>query len=201
MSFPILYDAASKKILLGNDALISENRPLQFEIDQLNSLIKDYINTNAEVPPVPSKENFTKNLSMMVKKMHESSVLLMRQKKFTEASKQFTIALGLALARSKFESFQLTLPEIIICLLGRCDAYTQSKDYLNAYLDSEILCQLAANVPDNHLRKGVCNLNLGNLLGAKTDFERGLCFNNKHPILLKMLHTVNEFIDYENGDL
>lgn len=103
--------------------------------------------------------------------------------------------------RSKFESFQLTLPEIIICLLGRCDAYTQSKDYLNAYLDSEILCQLAANVPDNHLRKGVCNLNLGNLLNAKTDFERGLCFNNKHPILLKMLQTVNELIDFENGDL
>lgn len=197
---PITYDATSKKISLDDSVPLSSSKDFQLEISQLNTLYADFIKSNAEFPPPPSKEAFTKNLSVMVKKMHESAVLLMRQKQFNDAAKKFDIALGLASARSKFESFQATMPELIICLMGRCDAYTNAGMFADALEDAEILVLLGSTIPDNHLRRGICNLNLGEFLTAKSDFERGLAFNSKHPVLLKLLDICNKLIDEENGD-
>ncbi|KAH3672449.1 hypothetical protein WICPIJ_010044, partial [Wickerhamomyces pijperi] len=58
----------------------------------------------------------------------------------------------------------------------------------------------AANIPENHLRKGVCQTGLGNLLAAKPDFERGLCFNSAHPKLKEELQKVQLLIAEENGE-
>ncbi|VEU23089.1 DEKNAAC104120 [Brettanomyces naardenensis] len=200
MSLPISYDATSKKVKLLDDVKLSENRDLESEVEQLNTLVKDYINTNSDVPGLPTPQAFTKNLSLMVKKMHASSTNLMRQKKFKDAAKQYSIALGLALARPKFENFQLTMSEVVICLMGRCDALMMEEDWLSAYQDAEILCQLAAAVADNHLRKGICELKLGNALDAKADFERGLCFKPGHEKLKEHLKIVERVIAEENGE-
>lgn len=197
---PITYDSTSKKVSLDDTVPLSSSKDFQLEISQLNTLYADFIKSNAEFPPPPSKESFTQNLSVMVKRMHESAVLLMRQKQFNDAAKKFDIALGLASARSKFESFQATMPELIICLMGRCDAYTNASMFAEALEDAEILVLLGSTIPDNHLRRGICNLNLGEFLTAKSDFERGLAFNAKHPVILKLLDICNKLIDEENGD-
>lgn len=198
---PISYDPTSKKISINESVPLNASKDLQIEISQLNTLYSDFIKLNAEVPPLPSPESFTKNLSLMVKKMHESAVALSRQGKFDEAVKKFDIALGLACARSKFEAFQGTMPEILICLMGRCDAYNNSKQFEKALQDAEILVLLGSTIPDNHLRRGISNLNIGNLLTAKSDFERGLAFNSKHPILIKLLTITTQLINEENGDI
>ncbi|QPG74248.1 hypothetical protein FOA43_001573 [Brettanomyces nanus] len=200
MSLPIAYDSVTKKVQLDENAKFDENRDLQLEIDQLNTLMKDYVSINSDVPPLPTPQSFTKNLSLMVKKMHTSATNLMKQGKFRDASKQYGIALGLAMARPKFENFQLTMSEAIICLIGRCDALIMDKDFLAAYQDAEILSQLAAGVPESHLRKGVCELKLGNALEAKADFERGLCFKPDHTKLQQHLKLAEDVIRKENGD-
>lgn len=198
---PIIYDSTSKKVSIDDSVPISKCKDFVQEISELNTLYADFIKTNSEFPPPPSKEAFTQNLSVMVKKMHESAAGLMRQKQFVDAAKKFDIALGLAKARSKFESFQGTMPELILCLMGRCDAYTNSKEYIKALEDAEVLVLLGSTIPDNHLRRGICNLNLGEFTIAKSDFERGLAFNPTHPILLRMLDVCKIIIDEENGDV
>lgn len=198
---PIKYDPTSKTISLEESVPLSSTKDFQIEVSQINTLYSDFIKTNSELPPPPTKEAFTQNLSMMVKKMHESAVLLMRQKSFEEAAKKFDIALGLASARSKFESFQATLPELMICLIGRCDAYTNAGFFVEALEDAEVLILLGSTIPDNHLRRGICKLNLGDFVTAKSDFERGLAFNSKHPILLKLYDICKKLIDEENGDV
>lgn len=197
---PIKYDEVSKKVSLQETVPLSAAKDLDLEISQLNTLYADFIKANAELPPAPSQESFTTNLSMMIKKMHESATNLMRNKQFAEAAKQFNIALGLATARSKFEAFQATLPEVMICLMGRCDAYNNANMFVEALQDAEVLVLLGSTIPDNHLRRGIANLNIGELLTAKSDFERGLAFNSKHPILLKLLEMTNTIIAEENGD-
>lgn len=200
-ALPITYDPISKKVALSETVPLSHAKDLQLEVNQLNTLYADFIKINGDIPPPPTKENFTTNLSMMVKKMHESATALMRTRKFDEAAKQFNVALGMALARSKFESFQGTMPELIICLIGRCDAYNNSNRYVEALQDAEVLVLLGSTMPDNHLRRGIANLNLGELLAAKSDFERGLAFNSQHPLLIKLHSMCTTLIAEENGDL
>lgn len=190
------YDPTSKKLSTAPGA----DSQLIAETDQLNSLVKDVIAANADVPPAPAPQNFSKNMSVMVQKMHTSATNHMKQRKFKDAAKQYGIALGLALARPKYENFQLSLSEVIACLMGRCDAFMMSQDYMSGYLDAELLCQLAPTVPDNHLRKGICELKLNNILDAKTDFERGLCFKPGHAKLQEHLTLAESIIAAENGD-
>lgn len=200
MGLPIEYDPTSKKVSILETVPLSASHGLQIEVNQINTLYADFIKSNAEIPPPPTKEAFTTNLSMMIKKMHELATGLMKQRKFTEAAKQFDIALGLASARSKFESFQGTMPELIVCLMGRCDAYNNAGMFSEALQDAEILCLLGSTIPDNHLRRGIANLNLGELLTAKSDFQRGLAFNAQHPVLLKLLSIANTIEAELNGE-
>lgn len=199
MTLPFYYDDVSHKVTLLDTVPL--NHPFALEVSQLNTLYADFIKTNADLPPTPTQENFTHNLSLMIKKMHESATGLMRQRKFKDAAKQFDIALGLASARSKFEAFQATLPEVMICLMGRCDAYNNSDNYQLALQDAEVLVLLGSTIPDNHLRRGIANLNLGEFQQATSDFERGLAFNPTHPILLKLLTIANNITAEYNGDL
>ncbi|GMG40866.1 unnamed protein product [Ambrosiozyma monospora] len=204
MALPLAYDSALKKVSLDEDVSLSENKALNLEISQLNTLAKELLNTNSEIPPPPAKEFFTKNLSMMVRKMHESGVNSMRTSKFPEAAKQFTVALGLATARPKFESFQMTIPETLLCIIGRCDANLKNENYMDAYLDAEILATLGPNIPDNHFRKGMALLHLRQLQAAKTSFETALTFGPSNPVILreinKELEHVKHLIAEENGE-
>lgn len=200
-ALPITYDTVSKKVSVDETVPLSHAASLKLEVSQLNTLYSDFIKANSDIPPLPTKEAFTQNLSVMIKKMHESAAKLMQQRQFADAAKKFDIALGLACARSKFEAFQATLPEIMICLMGRCDAYNNSNDYSKALQDAEVLILLGSTIPDNHLRRGIANLNLGEFVTAKSDFERGLAFSPNHPILLKLLSIANNVISEYNGDV
>lgn len=195
---PIEYDAVSKSVAVG--AAEGGARDLPLEVAQLNTLYKDLIQTNKDVPPAAGKETHTAQLSQMVQKMHMAAGALMKSQQFDEAAHKYTLALGLAMARSKFESFQMTLPEVLVCLIGRCDAYTNARKFDLALQDVDVLCLLGPQIPDNHLRRGIAHVNLGMLDDAKVDIERGLSFNAKHPILLKMEGIVRQMICEENGD-
>ncbi|CDK24686.1 unnamed protein product [Kuraishia capsulata CBS 1993] len=200
MTYPISYDSTTKKVTLDDDVSASQYKDLQVELSQLNTLTSELVSNGGDVPPAPSKESYNKSLSAMTKKMHEAAVSSMKTQKFADAAKQFGLALEMASRRAKFESFQLTIPEVAVCLNGRCDANLMAGNFLDAYNDAEILTNIMPNVPDHFLRKGVAARNLGRLVDAKAEFERGLCFNESHPKLQAELQNIVVKIAEENGE-
>lgn len=201
---PISYDSKTKTVVWESTPQYPQvdAGDLALEVAQVNALLKDLraLPAAVPVPPPPSKEAHSQQLSQMVHKMHQAASALMKSQQFGEAAHKFTLALGLAVARSKFEPFQMTLPEVLVCLIGRCDAYTNARQFALALQDADMLCLIGAQIPDNHLRRGIAHTNLGLLHEGKVDIERGLSFNAQHPILQKMHAIVLQMIKEQNGD-
>ncbi|ODV94329.1 hypothetical protein PACTADRAFT_51184 [Pachysolen tannophilus NRRL Y-2460] len=197
---PITYDSTTKKISLTEDVSKSEWKDLQLEITQLNTLAAELISANTDIPKAPTPQSYNKHLSALMKKMHDSAVKSMKEKKYPEAIKQFSVGMEMNFRRPKFESFQMTLQEFIIFLIGRSEAYYLNGDYIDSFNDADLLCSLAASVPESHLRRGLSNFKLGNLIEAKSDFERGLSFNQDHKKLKEELENILKEISKQNGE-
>ena len=56
------------------------------------------------------------------------------------------------------------------------------------------------NTPDNFLRRGVANFFLGNYEAARSDYQRGLTFDENNERLQKELTICLDKILEENGD-
>ncbi|KAK6201548.1 uncharacterized protein RJT21DRAFT_120603 [Scheffersomyces amazonensis] len=198
MSVAISYDPKTKKLVVPEDADISSE--LKLEIDQLNTLTQEIIANGSDVPPVPTPENFNKDMSKMIKRLYESGVQAFKSGKFQDSAKQFSIGIEMILRRHKFESFQGTLQELSLFLMSRSDAYLKTKEYLKAYNDSDMLIGMMMNTPDNFLRRGVANFFLGNYEAARADYQRGLAFDENNDRLQAELTIVLDKILEENGD-
>lgn len=191
---PITYNTTSKSIS-------TDNTQLETEITQLNSLYSSFISLNSDIPPPPSPTSFTKELSLEIKKLHETGQGLLRQNRFNEAFTAFTRGLELAKSRSSFEPFQGSLPEFLVCLMGRCDSSMAMKNYQMALQDSEVLILLGATIPDNHLRHGTAQLHCGLIREAVASFQRGISIKGDHPLLRGAFARATVLLQLENGDL
>ncbi|CAI5759663.1 unnamed protein product [Candida verbasci] len=196
METNLVYDNKSKKITLSD----SSNPQYKLEIDQLNQLTTEIIAQGSDVPPLPSAENFNKDLSKMIKKLYEGGVQAFKMNKFEESCKQFSIGIEMINRRSKFESFQLTIQELSLFLMSRTDAYLKNKQYLKAFNDVDLLLNMQMNSPDNFLRRGVANFFLGNYEAARSDYQRGLSFDENNQRLQHELNICLDKILEENGD-
>ncbi|KAI5965653.1 uncharacterized protein KGF55_001015 [Candida pseudojiufengensis] len=193
----VSYENKAKKLIL--DSSIS-NPALKLEIDQLNTLTQEIINQGNDVPPLPTPENFNKDLSKMIKKLYESGVQSFKMNKFEDSVRNFTIGIEMILRRPKIESFQGTIQELSMFLMSRCDAYLKTKQYLNAYNDVDLLINMQMNQPDNFLRRGVANYFLGNYELSRADYQRGLSFDENNQRLQQELNICLDKILEENGD-
>lgn len=200
MELPFQYDSTTKKLSLAENVSKSDWKDLELEIKQLNTLASELISSNSDVPPPPVKELYNRQLSALSKKLFDSGSKSFKEKKFADAVKQFSLCIEMNHRRPKFESFQLTLQELIMPLMARCDSYLLSEDFINAFGDADLLCSIAANIPDNHLRRGIANFKLDNLLDAKNDFERGLLFAPDHPKLKEELAKLLKEYEERNGE-
>ena len=195
----ILYDSKSKKLTL--DPEVAKPSPaLKLELDQLNTITQELINQGSDVPPVPTPENFNKDLSKMIKKLYDGGVQSFKMGKFEDSVRQFSIGIEMIYRRPKLESFAGTIQELSKFLMSRCDAYLKTKQYLQAYNDVDLLLNMQMNAPDNFLRRGVANYFLGNYELARADYQRGLAFDENHPRLQHELTICLDKILEENGD-
>ncbi|KAI3403414.1 hypothetical protein KGF56_003835 [Candida oxycetoniae] len=193
------YDPKVKKVLL--DAEAAKSSPaLKLEIDQLNTITQELINQGNDVPPVPTPENFNKDLSKMIRKLYESGVQSFKMGKYEDSVRQFSIGIEMICRRPKLESFQRTIQELSMFLMSRTDAYLKTKQYMNAYNDVDLLLNMQMNNPDNFLRRGVANFFLGNYELARADYQRGLVFDENHQRLQHELTICLDKILKENGD-
>lgn len=195
----ILYDSKSKKLTL--DPEVAKSSPaLKLELDQLNTITQELINQGSDVPPVPTPENFNKDLSKMIKKLYDGGVQSFKMGKFEDSVRQFSVGIEMIYRRPKLESFAGTIQELSKFLMSRCDAYLKTKQYLQAYNDVDLLLNMQMNAPDNFLRRGVANYFLGNYELARADYQRGLAFDENHPRLQHELTICLDKILEENGD-
>ncbi|KAI5962713.1 hypothetical protein KGF57_001447 [Candida theae] len=195
----VSYDSKSKKLLL--DPEIAQSAPaLKLELDQLNVITQELINQGSDVPPVPTPDNFNKDLSKMIKKLYDSGVQSFKVGKFEDSVRQFSVGIEMIQRRPKLESFAGTIQELSKFLMSRCDAYLKTKQYLQAYNDVDLLLNMQMNAPDNFLRRGVANYFLGNYELARADYQRGLAFDENHPRLQHELTICLDKILEENGD-
>lgn len=199
MNIPLRYDSKTKSVLMPPQAeqLVPQ---VKLEIDQLNTLTRDLIGAGCDVPPVPTPENFNKDLSRMIKKLYESGVQSFKQGKFADSAKQFTLGIEMISRRHKFESFQGTLQELSLFAMSRADAYLKTKNYLGAFNDADLLIGMMMCTPENFLRRGVSNYFLGNYEEARADYQRGLAFDENNERLLTELEICLDKILEENGD-
>ena len=195
----VSYDSKSKKLALAPE-VASTIPALKLEIDQLNVITQELINQGSDVPPVPTPENFNKDLSKMVKKLYDGGVQAFKMGKFEDSVRQFSIGIEMIQRRPKLESFAGTIQELSKFLMSRCDDYLKTKQYLQAYNDVDLLLNMQMNAPDNFLRRGVANFFLGNYELARADYQRGLAFDENHPRLQHELTICLDKILEENGD-
>ncbi|AOW28855.1 translocation protein SEC72 [Candida albicans P57072] len=195
------YDSKTKKLSLPKGTEFGPDlSALKLEIDQLNTLTQEIISQGSDVPPAPTPDNFNKDLSKMIKKMYEGGVQSFKIGKFEESARQFTIGIEMINRRPKFESFQGTIQELSLFLMSRTDAYLRTKDYIKAFNDADFLLNMQLNTPDNFLRRGVANFFLGNYEAARSDYQRGLTFDENNERLQKELTICLDKILEENGD-
>lgn len=195
----VLYESKAKKLTLDPE-LTSTSSALKLEVDQLNVIIQELINQGSDVPPVPTQENFNKDLSKMIKKLYDGGVQSFKMGKFEDSVRQFSVGIEMIQRRPKLESFAGTIQELSKFLMSRCDAYLKTKQYLQAYNDVDLLLNMQMNAPDNFLRRGVANYFLGNYELARADYQRGLAFDENHPRLQHELTICLDKILEENGD-
>lgn len=199
MNVQISYDTNTKKLGLPEGA--GEKLPqVKLEIDQLNVLTSELIGSGLDVPPVPSPENFNKDISAKVKKLYELGVKLFKTGQFEDLARQFSLGIEMISRRPKFELFQGTLQELSLFLMLRADAYLKTGQYLDAFNDADMLLGLMMCTPDNFLRRGVANFFLGNYEAARADYQRGLAYDQDNDRLMTELEICLDKILEENGD-
>lgn len=199
---PISYDNKSKKLSLSTipDENNEDLLQLKLDVDQLNTLTQEIINQGSDVPPQPKPENFNKDLSKMIKKLYDGGVQAFKVGKFEDSARQFTIGIEMINRRPKIESFQGTIQELSMFLMSRTDAYLRIKEYQKAFNDADLLLSMQMNTPDNFLRRGVANYFLQNYEAARSDYQRGLQFDENNERLQKELTVCLDKILEENGD-
>lgn len=126
MEFAISYLPKEKRLHIAEQTASFEPK-LKEEIDQLNTLIGEFIANGSDVPPVASLENFNKDVSKVAKKLLDGGVAAFKAGKYDESVKQFSIGIELISRRCKFEAFQGALQELSLFLMSRTDANLKKK--------------------------------------------------------------------------
>ncbi|ODV64575.1 Sec63 complex subunit SEC72 ASCRUDRAFT_29573 [Ascoidea rubescens DSM 1968] len=203
---PIAYNSVTKKVeldkpghrdlenVIWDDAHLTL---LETDIKQLNELTQNLISLNQDVPesPMPSPQ-----LSIMVKKFHANGLKAIKEKKFQDAVKMFSLGLNLAVKRNKWETFKVTINEVTNLLNGRCDSYILLNDWPRAQQDADLLLNLQVNTFENFSRRSLCFLKMGLLDECKADLERGLAFFPNNLMLKNQLKIAEAALIEFNGD-
>ncbi|CDR42374.1 CYFA0S09e02234g1_1 [Cyberlindnera fabianii] len=192
--FALSYDPATKVV----SAVDTTDKELVEDLEALNRLVKDLVACPTEVPESPQPST---TLQPMIQKLANSGITALKQRNFSVAAKQLTLAIDMASRRARWEAFAVQVQEMVNLLQARCDAYVMGGQFMDAYNDADILLQLQANTPENFLRKALPLVNMGRLDEAKIELERALAFHPDQEKLKQHYMMVKTLIGQENGDV
>ncbi|KAK7206061.1 hypothetical protein BZA70DRAFT_123071 [Myxozyma melibiosi] len=167
---PINFDPVTKHLSLSSTS--SPDDPLATALSAVNTLHRDLINLNADVPPPPNQING--RLTEQVRKLKDSGNQAFKRTAYADAIRMYTLAIEMALKRPAWEAAGYQREEICLLYSNRAQAYMSTAAWGEALADSEAAIFLKRSFTKAHYRKGKCLQNMGRLRDAKDAYELGL---------------------------
>ncbi|KAI9480691.1 MAG: hypothetical protein EXX96DRAFT_481119 [Benjaminiella poitrasii] len=142
-----------------------------------------------ELPP-PNAPNPT--LNAQVNRLKEEGNKYFKQGNYKEAIRFYTMAVELSWSRHLWEplAFQYVREELSPVLSNRSAAHFSLNQYVEAYVDAEMVTRLKREWSKGWFRKGKALAGLGRLEEAAEAFQTGLRFDHESEELKKALKEI-----------
>ncbi|KAI8376883.1 hypothetical protein BD560DRAFT_445404 [Blakeslea trispora] len=142
-----------------------------------------------DLPP-PNVPNPTRNAQ--VTRLKEEGNKHFKQNNFPEAIRFYTMAVDLSWSRPLWEplAFQYVKEELAPVLSNRSAAYLSLKNYVEAYVDAEMVTRLKREWSKGWFRKGKALVGLARIEEAAEAFQTGLRFDHESEELKKALTEI-----------
>ncbi|KAI8990191.1 hypothetical protein BDB01DRAFT_848273 [Pilobolus umbonatus] len=142
-----------------------------------------------EIPP-PNAPNPTRNAQ--VNRLKDEGNKHFKQNNFSEAIRFYSMAVDLSWSRHLWEplAFQYVREELSPVLSNRSAAHLSLKNYVEAYVDAEIVTRLKREWSKGWFRKGKALIGLGRVDEAREAFHTGLRFDHESEELKKAVEEI-----------
>ncbi|GAN07327.1 tetratricopeptide repeat domain containing protein [Mucor ambiguus] len=139
-----------------------------------------------DLPP-PNAPNPTRNAQ--VTRLKEEGNKYFKQNNYTESIRFYTMAVDLSWSRPLWEplAFQYVREELAPVLSNRSAAHLSLQNYVDAYVDAEMVTRLKREWSKGWFRKGKALVGLGRVEEAAEAFQTGLRFDHESEELKKAL--------------
>ncbi|KAJ8102135.1 TPR-like protein [Lipomyces tetrasporus] len=166
---PIIFNEVTKHVALSEQDLTPSRAK---EIHELNSLYRDLVALNADVPPPPNQING--RLNDQVRKLKDAGNASYKKSQYSDAVRMYSLAIEMALKRPPWEASGFAREELSVLYSNRAQAHMSTGAWGDAMVDADTAIYLKRNFPKAHYRKGKCLQHMGRLHEAKAAYELGL---------------------------
>lgn len=144
-----------------------------------------------DLPP-PNAPNPTRNAQ--VTRLKDEGNKYFKQANYNEAIRFYTMAVDLSWSRPLWEplAFQYVREELSPVLSNRSAAYLAQRQFVEAYVDAEMVTRLKREWSKGWFRKGKALSGLGRLQEAAEAFQTGLRFDHESEELVKALAEIGQ---------
>jgi translocation protein SEC72 len=112
---------------------------------------------------------------------------LFKSANYPTAIARYTTAAAVAVSRPPWESNQLMCEELSTVISNRSAAYFESRDYISALADAEIVIQVRRKWSKGHFRKAKALLGLSRTKEAADSVKLGLSFEPTNTVRYALL--------------
>ncbi|KAK9240865.1 TPR-like protein [Lipomyces kononenkoae] len=166
---PIIFNEVTKHVDLPPDEVTPSRAK---EIQELNSLYRDLVALNADVPPPPNQING--RLNDQVRKLKDAGNASYKKGQYSDAVRMYSLAIEMALKRPPWEASGFVKEELSVLYSNRAQAHMSVSAWGDALVDADTAIYLKRNFAKAHYRKGKCMQHMGRLHEAKAAYELGL---------------------------
>ncbi|KAI8977451.1 hypothetical protein BDF20DRAFT_913764 [Mycotypha africana] len=147
-----------------------------------------------DLPP-PNAANPTRNAQVI--RLKEEGNKYFKKENYKEAIRFYTMAVDLSWSRPLWEplAFQYVRDELCPVLSNRSAAYMALNEFVNAYVDADMVTRLRREWSKGWFRKGKALVGLGRLDDAAEAYETGLRFDHEGEELKKALKEIGRNVE------
>ncbi|KAJ7623755.1 hypothetical protein FB45DRAFT_926660 [Roridomyces roridus] len=157
----------------------------------MNRLSKLLVQNPTLLCPPPSNV-VSQKLSQIVTTTKDEGNTLFKMGKHADAIKKYNMAAGIAVQRPPWESNNFMREELSTVVSNRSAAHLESKDYISALADAEMVIQLRRNWGKGHFRKAKTLVAMERLQDAADALRLGLAFEPSNVELTGFLAEIQE---------
>ncbi|KAJ6568275.1 hypothetical protein DFH09DRAFT_983121 [Mycena vulgaris] len=156
----------------------------------LNRLSKLLAGNPTLLCPPPSNVGVSQKLTQLVTSTKDEGNALFKVGQHGQAIKKYNTAANYAVQRPPWEGNQWMREELSTVVSNRSAAYLESRDYIAALADAEMVIQLRRNWGKGHFRKAKTLVAMDRLQEAADALKLGLAFDPSNVELLGFLGEI-----------